>query len=76
MTAHGTVMVEVARLVNQGFGSHLVPLVLASRCVDSWDSDMATKDYQMFCKCYFGAMEDRPDVPAPCDFTSATKPKV
>ena len=83
VTAYGTVMFELASLVNQYFGSHLayssytMPLTLAChRLVQGWDSDVIAEDHHMFCKCYFAAMWDSLHVAAPGDCSSAIKPKV
>ena len=61
VTAYGTVMFEVASLVNQCFGSHpafcsftMLLILTSHRWVQGRDSDMIAKD--MFCKCYFAAM--------------------
>ena len=82
MTAYVTVMSELAFLVRQYFGSHhayssrAIPFTWHFMLGVGLDSDMNAKDSHMFCKFYFAALWDSLDVPAPCDSSSAIKPKV
>ena len=76
--SHRQGMFESASLVNQYVGSSCtIPLILTShRLAQGRDSDVISEDYFLFCKCNFAAMEDRLDVTALGDRSSAIKPKV
>ena len=59
------------------YSSYILPLTLACyRLGQSWDSDLVAEDHHMFYKCYFAAVWNSLDVPAPDDFISAINPKM
>ena len=59
------------------YSSYILPLTLACyRLRQSRDSDVVAEDHHMFYKCYFAAVWNSLDVPAPGDCISAINPKV
>ena len=59
------------------YSSYILPLTLACyRLGQSRDSDVVTEDHHMFYKCYFAAVWNSLDVPAPDDCISAINPKM
>ena len=72
------VMFRLASFWNQhfnplhAFSSQTMSFTLAYyRLVQGWDSNVIAKDHRMFCKCDFASVEDRFDVAAPGDSSSA-----
>ena len=59
------------------YSSYILPLTLACYHLgQSRDSDVVAEDHHMFYKCYFAAVWNSLDVPAPDDCISAINPKM